>query len=1107
MSAHITLPIDAFEQEIVQAVRKNRVTVISAETGAGKSTRVPAMLMRGGFCVGGKMIGVTEPLRLSASLIPEFVAKTLGCQVGEHVGYQIGGERVFDPKTTLIKYMTIGVMNNELHRDPHLRRYSVVIADEIHERSIEQDLQLAMLKKLLDLREDLKVVVMSATFDTNQYADYFGVCQDAIITVPGRTFPVDVHYLRDEPDDPVAACADQIGQIVRRRLPGDILTFLPDEKSINKVRDLLAKQELGIAVHRLLRNQTKEERDSAVYARGDQRVILSTNIAETGVTVDGVRHVVDSGLVKQDVYVSAAMSALEVVPHSQAGCNQRMGRAGRTQSGECWRMYTKEDFDHRFGYTRPAILRSALDSTLLQLRCLGYSQDEVLSLGLLDDPGVKRWTEADERLKLLGALDAQGSVTDDGRVINRLPVSPMLARIILAGNKYGCLREAVIMAAGLAARPVYYNVPKEEREQVDAARAAFVNEASDHLTLLAVWQAWDRNRDTDGWAREKCVSFQALREIDRLCDQIVSALQSAGFEFSSSENQQLLLKSVASGLVINLAVKGGRFNYSWQGQQTYVFPGSVMFGTQTPELLVCAQVVETSKAFMRGCSAFDKQWLSELIPAELLEKAITVQHDYLTGGKKLVATVSWQGQVLSEQPIEELDEKLCAFLAIHIVEGVHAGYGFHPQTSVLRVVWKRLVKTLNVHLWEGVEHEALRESVAALRLAIAKKIKRCKTLEQVMATDLDIQWETILGEDLWATIKESAEQEAQQEAEHAARRAEEDRRYQQEAEKRAAARKAENAERTERVTKKWNEELWPILQHCQPWPREIRWGIEEIRDAVNRGSVPRYSEQSLGRIERYASEQVAIMRSSKQGATALRDAVLERYPACPLCGGLWQDDSHYVLSCDNQEQHEVGRLIPLKTQTSLIGRFYTVRRGEREGELVAEVFLRPSMVEISFSFTMNAGWQRAKFKGVSYKPYQAILPLHLLSEREQIAADVAELEQARVELEDMQRRLQDLKAEVGNGGVKKITFATVDGKSAAREGNTVYEAVMQEPYPAPGETWFCRLGLNVGGGGRRVMSVYPLMKVEGSITSADDLQELSELIAEAYPGLPQELIQ
>lgn len=624
-----SLPFDVHASEFVELVGNNRVVVLSATTGAGKSTKAPLALLRAGLS-GDHQIIVTQPRRPGAINLAKWVATLHGSPVGQIVGYHIGMDRTSDRRTKLL-YATEGIVLNRMRSDAELRDSSVLVLDEMHERGFNQDLLLALVKHLLARRLDVRVVIMSATIDTDRFSQYFD--NAPILHIKGRQFPVEIRYAREMPEDRdvLTRTSEKILEILRGNEGGDILAFLPDYDSIAKVQKNLSDEAharllSGVRVLPLYGQQPDEEQQK-VYVRDDRRrIILSTNLAETSVTIDGVVHVVDSGLIKQMCMASVAMSALQVTAHSKAGCDQRAGRAGRTQSGICHRIYTAEDYEARPAFTSPEITRMNLTQVLLDLRCMGFALSEILELDFLDRPSDELWEEAARRLTVLGALDADDEVTEAGRRMQKLHIDPMLAKMILEGQERGCLDPVLTIAAALSAtKQLFVRPPDDKKKEALAAQAPFKVAGSDPLTFLKVWLAWDETRGDRRWAREHFVSSSALTQMDRLRQQFLRSLErEPNFTRTTSTDTTLIGKCVAAGLIVNVARKSGRFSYSWSDQTVYVHPGSVCFGEDPPAVLVCASVVVSGregkeKPYMRACHAIDPIWVDELYPRAVIE--------------------------------------------------------------------------------------------------------------------------------------------------------------------------------------------------------------------------------------------------------------------------------------------------------------------------------------------------------------------------------------------------------------------------------------------------------------------------------------------------------
>jgi len=784
-----SLPFDDYEAQFLDLVRQNQVVILAAETGAGKSTKGPLALLRAGLG-GSKLIGVSEPRRPAATLLAKWVAELYGTKLGDEVGYQIGQDRTLGSSTKLV-YLTEGVLLNQLHSDPLLSRYSVIVLDEVHERGVNQDLLMALVKNVLPKRPDLKVVVMSATIDTDKFSKYFG--NAPVLTVPGRVFPVEIRYAKETPENGnmVKAAIEKVLEILHSNEPGDILVFLPDQSTIMQVVSALEKEmERELSRYRFLPlygSQAPDDQAEVFVVDHRRRVIVATNIAETSLTIDPLGHTVDSGLIKATVYVDANMSALQVTEHSKAGCNQRAGRVGRTKGGICHRLYTREDFESRVEFTKPEILRMSLDQVLLDLRCMKHSLAEILALDLMDAPKPEQWKDAETRLKLLGALGADGEVTKDGFRMKKFHVEPMIGRMILEGEKHGCLEEVIVIAACLASTRPIFVAPKDKREEARRAKKAFDDPNSDLLTFLKVWRIWDQSEGDHRWARENFLSSRALSQVDRMRDQLIDTLEREGVEYSSSNNELALRKAVAAGLIVNIAQRTGEYNYAWNGRGTFISPGSALFGDDPPRLLVCTKVMESTstrtnnrtgrpeqvtRAYMHNCHAIELAWLNELVPAEACVVDVTFETDYETKKDQLVYRRSWNGIELERKTLETIPESLIPFIAAWVTKQLADGYGFFCDSAPQLVkIKKRIAPAIPLYVFGDERRQLMQPTMELFTKAIAKKIAGKPTIELVLAAVNAITAEDILIGDALKVYQAQHAAEMQREREETEARA------------------------------------------------------------------------------------------------------------------------------------------------------------------------------------------------------------------------------------------------------------------------------------------------------------------------------------------------
>ncbi|MEZ5296955.1 MAG: ATP-dependent RNA helicase HrpA [Ilumatobacteraceae bacterium] len=512
-----SLPIAERRDELVAAIREHQVVVVAGETGSGKSTQLPKLCLEAGRGVDG-MIGHTQPRRVAARTVAERAADELGTAVGDGVGYSVRfNDRVSD--STLVQVMTDGILLNELQRDRELRRYDTIIIDEAHERSLNIDFLLGYLKQLLPRRPDLHVVITSATIDTDRFAAHFADAHGdpaPVFVVEGRTYPVEVRYRPyggDDPDEPgdrrdqVRAVIDAVDELEREG-PGDVLVFLSGEREIHDIADALRDERRpGLEVLPLYARLSAHEQHRIFEPHRGRRVVLATNVAETSITVPGVRYVVDTGVARISRYSRRLkVQRLPIEPVSQASANQRAGRCGRVAPGVCIRLYTEDDFAQRPEFTEPEILRTNLASVILQMTAIGLG--DVARFPFVEPPDSAAIRDGDLLLDELGAVRRDGDrrrLTAVGRQLARLPIDPRLGRMVIEAARYGCVREVLVIASALSIQDVRER-PREHPERANELHARFRVDGSD---LLGIVELWDYLRD-----RQRELSGNAFR---RMC--------------------------------------------------------------------------------------------------------------------------------------------------------------------------------------------------------------------------------------------------------------------------------------------------------------------------------------------------------------------------------------------------------------------------------------------------------------------------------------------------------------------------------------------------------------------------------------------------------------
>ncbi|KAK3688210.1 ATP-dependent RNA helicase DHX8 [Podospora appendiculata] len=615
-----SLPVFAFRDQLIKAIRENQIMIVVGETGSGKTTQLTQYLAEAGFTNHG-IIGCTQPRRVAAVSVAKRVSEEVGCQLGQEVGYTIRFEDCTSPATK-IKYMTDGMLQREILIDPELKRYSVIMLDEAHERTIATDVLFALLKKTLKVREDLKVIVTSATLDADKFSEYFNACP--IFTIPGRTFPVEMLYSREPESDYLDAALTTVMQIHLSEPMGDILLFLTGQEEIDTSCEILYERmkALGPNVPELLilpvYSALPSEMQSKIFdpaPPGSRKVVIATNIAETSITIDHIYYVIDPGFVKQNAYdPKLGMDSLVVTPISQAQANQRAGRAGRTGPGKCFRLYTEAAFQSEMlPTTIPEIQRQNLSNTILMLKAMGIN--DLLRFDFMDPPPVNTMLTALEELYALGALDDEGLLTRLGRKMADFPMEPSLAKVLIASVEKGCSDEMVTIVAMLNLPNVFYR-PKEKQTQADQKKAKFHDPNGDHLTLLNVYNSWKRNAYSNPWCFENFIQARSMKRAKDVRDQIVKIMERHRHPIvSCGRDTKLVRQALCSGFFRNTARKDPQEGYKTliEGTLVYLHPSSALFGKQA-EWVVYHTLVLTTREYMHCTTSIEPKWLVEAAP-------------------------------------------------------------------------------------------------------------------------------------------------------------------------------------------------------------------------------------------------------------------------------------------------------------------------------------------------------------------------------------------------------------------------------------------------------------------------------------------------------------
>lgn len=615
-----SLPIYKLKKELVQAVHDNQVLVVIGETGSGKTTQVTQYLAEAGYTVRGK-IGCTQPRRVAAMSVAKRVAEEFGCRLGEEVGYAIRFEDCTGPET-VIKYMTDGMLLREILVDDNLSQYSVIMLDEAHERTIHTDVLFGLLKQLVKRRPDLRLIVTSATLDAEKFSGYFFNCN--IFTIPGRTFPVEILYTKQPESDYLDAALITVLQIHLTEPEGDVLLFLTGQEEIDFACQSLYERMKGLGknVPELIILPVYSALPSEMQSRifeppppGKRKVVVATNIAEASLTIDGIFYVIDPGFAKQNVYnPKQGLDSLVITPISQASAKQRAGRAGRTGPGKCYRLYTESAYRNEMSPTSiPEIQRINLGTTTLNMKAMGIN--DLLSFDFMDPPSPQALISAMEQLFSLGALDEEGLLTKLGRKMAEFPLDPPLSKMLLASVDLGCSDEILTIISMIQTGNIFYR-PREKQAQADQKRAKFFQPEGDHLTLLAVYEAWKAKNFSGPWCFENFVQSRSLRRAQDVRKQLLTIMDRYKLDVvTAGKNFTKIRKAIAAGFFFHAARKDPQEGYRTlvENQPVYIHPSSALFQRQ-PDWVIYHELVMTTKEYMREVTVIDPKWLVELAP-------------------------------------------------------------------------------------------------------------------------------------------------------------------------------------------------------------------------------------------------------------------------------------------------------------------------------------------------------------------------------------------------------------------------------------------------------------------------------------------------------------
>lgn len=614
--------------------QQSQILVFVGETGSGKTTQIPQFVLYDDLPqTQGKMVACTQPRRVAAMSVAQRVAAEMDVKLGEEVGYSIRFEDMTGPKT-IMKYMTDGMLLREAMHDHNLSRYSTIMLDEAHERTMATDILMGLLKEVVGRRPDLKIIIMSATLDAQKFQRYF---MDApLLAVPGRTHPVEIFYTPEPEQDYVEAAVRTVLQIHATEAEGDILLFLTGEEEIEDAArkialegdEMVREADAGPIKVYPLYGSLPPHMQQRIFdpappprrpgGRPGRKVIVSTNIAETSLTIDGIVYVVDPGFSKQKIYnPRIRVESLLVSPISKASAQQRAGRAGRTRPGKCFRLYTEGAFKKELiESTYPEILRSNLSSTVLELKKLGV--DDLVHFDLMDPPAPETLMRALEELNYLACLDDDGNLTPLGRLASEFPLDPALAVMLISSPEFYCSNEILSITALLSVPQVFVR-PAAQRKRADEMKNLFAHPDGDHLTMLNVYHAYrgsDAQANAKQWCHDHFLSLRSLQSADNVRSQLLRIMEREDLEmmstpFEDKKYYENIRRALCAGFFMQVAKKdtGGKSQYLTikDNQNVLLHPSTVL--AHEAEWVLYNEFVLTTKNYIRTVTAVKPEWL------------------------------------------------------------------------------------------------------------------------------------------------------------------------------------------------------------------------------------------------------------------------------------------------------------------------------------------------------------------------------------------------------------------------------------------------------------------------------------------------------------------
>ncbi|XP_047124124.1 putative pre-mRNA-splicing factor ATP-dependent RNA helicase PRP1 [Hydra vulgaris] len=629
LKRRLQLPVWEYRDEFLKITKENQCIVLVGETGSGKTTQIPQWCLDLVSMGRRKHVCCTQPRRVAAMSVAQRVADEMDVTLGQEVGYSIRFEDCSSARTVM-KYMTDGMLLREAMTDPLLDRYGVILLDEAHERTLATDILMGLIKEVIKQRPDLKVIIMSATLDAGKFQDYFD--NAPLLTIPGRTFPVEIFYTPEPERDYLEAAIRTVVQIhLCEEQDGDVLLFLTGQEEIDEACKRIKKEidnlgpEVGemkiIPLYSTLPPQLQQRIfESAPPTKPNggigRKVVVSTNIAETSLTIDGVVFVIDPGFSKQKVYnPRIRVESLLVSAISKASAQQRAGRAGRTRPGKCFRLYTEKAYKSEMqSNTYPEILRSNLGTVVLQLKKLGI--DDLVHFDFMDPPAPETLMRALELLNYLQALDDDGDLTELGSMMAEFPLDPQLAKMVIASTDHNCSNEALSIVAMLSVQQIFMR-PNDAKKAADEAKMKFAHIDGDHLTLLNVYHAFKQNHEEAQWCYDNFLNVRSLKSADNVRQQLARimdrfSLKRTSTDFNSRDYYVNIRKALVTGFFMQIAhlEKTGHYLTVKDNQVVQLHPSTCL--DHKPEWVLYNEFVLTTKNYIRTCTDVKAEWLIQL---------------------------------------------------------------------------------------------------------------------------------------------------------------------------------------------------------------------------------------------------------------------------------------------------------------------------------------------------------------------------------------------------------------------------------------------------------------------------------------------------------------